>query len=63
MTKLYINQRDAWDVSDYVEQLMTLSEVVEVPGINEQISQLRYEMLHKFTKEELEAQGVVPLNG
>jgi|APCry1669188910_1035180.scaffolds.fasta_scaffold398078_2 hypothetical protein len=63
MTKLYISQRDAWDVSDYVEQLMTLSEVVEVPGVNEQISQLRYEMLHKFTKEELEAQGVVPLNG
>jgi len=55
MTKLYISQRDAWDVSDYVEQLMTLSEVVEVPGVNEQISQLRYEMLHKFTKEELEA--------
>jgi hypothetical protein len=63
MTKLYINQRDAWDVSDYVEQLMTLSEVVEVPGVNEQIATLRYEMLHKFTKEELEAQGVVPLNG
>ena len=63
MTKLYISQRDAWNVSDYVEQIMTLSEVVEVPGVNEQISQLRYEMLHKFTKEELEAQGVVPLNG
>jgi len=63
MTKLYISQRDAWNVSDYVEQLMTLSEVVEVPGVNEQIATLRYEMLHKFTKEELEAQGVVPLNG
>jgi hypothetical protein len=63
MTSLYINQRDAWNVSDYVEQLISLSEASEVPGINEQISQLRYEMLHKFTKEELEAQGVVPLNG
>ena len=63
MTKLYINQRDVWNVSDYVEQLMILSEVTEVPGVNEQISQLRYEMLHRFTKEELEAQGVVPLNG
>jgi hypothetical protein len=63
MTKLYISQRDAWNVSDYVEQILTLNEVTEVPGVNEQISQLRYEMLHKFTKEELEAQGVVPLNG
>lgn len=63
MTSLYINQRDAWNVSDYVEQLLILSEVVEVPGVNEQIGQLRYEMLHRFTTEELEAQGVVPLNG
>jgi hypothetical protein len=63
MTKTYINVRDTWDVSDYVEQILTLNEVTEVPGVTEQISQLRYEMLHKFTKEELEAQGVVPLNG
>jgi hypothetical protein len=63
MTSLYINQRDAWNVSDYVEQILTLNEVTEVPGVNEQIATLRYEMLHKFTKEELEAQGVVPLNG
>ena len=63
MTSLYINQRDAWDVSDYVEEIITLSEASEVPGVNERLSQLRYEMLHRFTKEELEAQGVVPLNG
>jgi len=63
MTSLYINQRDAWNVSDYVEQILTLNEVTEVPGVNEQIAKLRYEMLHKFTREELEAQGVVPLNG
>ena len=63
MTMLYINQRDVWDVSDYVEQLISLSEASEVPGVNEQIATLLYEMLHKFTNEELEAQGVVPLNG
>jgi hypothetical protein len=63
MTSLYINQRDAWNVSDYVEQIISLSEASEIPGVNEQIATLRYEMLHKFTKEELESQGVVPLNG
>ena len=51
--------RDAWTMTDYVEQLIMLEEMCEIPWAEEKAWELRLEMMGKFTLEEREDIGLM----
>ena len=49
---------DTWTIKDFVEELICICEVIEVPGFKAKRDALLAEMQKRFTQDELEDAGI-----
>ena len=50
---------DKWTIGDFVEELILLCEVSELPGIQEKIQTLKQEIKKRFNRNEILSAGIV----
>ena len=50
-------KRDHWKFSDYLEEMVCICEVLEVPGMKSRLEAIRSEVLEKFP-DECEEMGI-----
>ena len=49
---------DKWTIKDFIEELICICEVIEVPGFKSKRDALLKEMQKRFTADELEDAGI-----
>lgn len=52
-------KRDNWTIRDYLEELICICEILEVPGMRNKLESLKEEICQRFTEEEREAVGLL----
>jgi hypothetical protein len=52
-------KRDNWTIKDYLEELLCICEIIEIPGMKQKLESLKQEMKNKYSSEEREAAGLL----
>lgn len=51
--------KSKWTMRDFVEEMICIAEVIEIPGMKVKLDQIKREMQARFTEDELEEAGIV----
>lgn len=51
--------RSGWTIGDYIEELICICEIVDVPGMRAKLEALQREIVEKFDEEVREAAGLL----
>ena len=49
----------SWTIHDYIEEMIYIAEVIEVPGMQARMAEIKNAVTKKFTAEEREAAGLL----
>lgn len=47
-----------WTIRDYIEEMIAIVEMIAVPGMRSKLSQIRAEIITRFSRDEREAAGL-----
>jgi len=54
-----VTKRDNWTMRDYLEELMCICEILEVPGMKNKLESMKEEIRSRFSEDEREAAGLM----
>jgi uncharacterized protein (UPF0333 family) len=48
-----------WTIHDFIEEMIYIAEVIEVPGMSSRMTEIKEEVVKRFTEEERESSGLM----
>jgi hypothetical protein len=54
-----IDRYKNWKLGEFIEEMILICEIVEVPGMKQRLSEIKTVIKERFTEEEREAAGLV----
>jgi hypothetical protein len=52
-------KREHWTIRDYLEELVCICEILEVPGMKNKLENLKTEICQRFSQDERESVGLL----
>jgi len=53
------NKTSNWTIYDFIEEMIYIAEVIEVPGMSSRMNQIKQVVTERFTEEERESAGLL----
>jgi len=53
------NKTSNWTIHDFIEEMICIAEVIEVPGMSSRMTEIKEEVVKRFTEEERESSGLM----
>jgi len=53
------NKTNNWTINDFIEEMIYIAEVIEVPGMSSRMNQIKQVVTERFTEEERESAGLL----
>jgi hypothetical protein len=53
------NKTSNWTIHDFIEEMIYIAEVIEVPGMSSRMTEIKEEVVKRFTEEERESSGLM----
>jgi len=53
------NKTSNWTIHDFIEEMIYIAEVIEVPGMSSRMTEIKEAIVKRFTKEERESSGLM----
>ena len=53
------NKTSTWTIHDFIEEMIYIAEVIEIPGMSSRMNQIKQVVTERFTDEERESAGLL----
>ena len=53
------NKTSTWTIHDFIEEMIYIAEVIEVPGMHARMTEIKETVVKRFTEEERESSGLL----
>ena len=53
------NKTSNWTIHDFIEEMIYIAEVIEVPGMHARMTEIKEAVVKRFTEEERESAGLL----
>jgi len=53
------NKTSNWTIHDFIEEMIYIAEVIEVPGMSSRMTEIKEAVVKRFTEEERESSGLM----
>ena len=53
------NKTSTWTIHDFIEEMIYIAEVIEVPGMSSRMTEIKQVVIERFTEEERESSGLM----
>ena len=53
------NKTSNWTIHDFIEEMIYIAEVIEVPGMSSRMTEIKEAVVKRFTEEERESSGLL----
>ena len=53
------NKTSTWTIHDFIEEMIYIAEVIEIPGMSSRMNQIKQVVTERFTEEERESAGLL----
>ena len=53
------NKTSNWTIHDFIEEMICIAEVIEVPGMSSRMTEIKEAVVKRFTEEERESAGLL----
>ena len=53
------NKTSNWTIHDFIEEMIYIAEVIEVPGMHTRMTEIKEAVIKRFTEEERESSGLL----
>ena len=53
------NKTSNWTIHDFIEEMIYIAEVIEIPGMHTRMTEIKEAVIKRFTEEERESSGLL----